>query len=154
MHTQAVFSLAFHCSTVSDEQAWALHTQAVSSLASHCSSVYEAHDAFFFRAWGVDRPIACRLGGIIDLTAKVMLCNDYYKVTWKKQRKCLRYLLSNVDWQLEFDKSTLLLMSHTNWNVAVSILSSARTHTLKTHELPLNYMKYTHLLKRLARHLV
>ncbi|CAG2058038.1 unnamed protein product, partial [Timema podura] len=53
----------------------------VSSLASRCSFVSEARNAIFFRTLGVDRPIACPLGGIIYLTAKVMLCGDYYKFT-------------------------------------------------------------------------
>jgi len=49
----------------------AVGTRTVSSVAFRCSTVSEARDAFFFYA----RPISCRLGGIIDLTAKVMLCD-------------------------------------------------------------------------------
>lgn len=33
--------------------------------------------------------IALRFGGIIDLTAQVMFCDDYYNFTWKKQRNCV-----------------------------------------------------------------
>ena len=44
-------------------------TRAFFSLASSWSSISEA---FLFLDVGVDRPIACCLGGIIDLTTKIL----------------------------------------------------------------------------------
>lgn len=38
---------------------------------SHSSSVFQSRDAHFLRAWDVDRPIVCRLSGIID---SIMVC--------------------------------------------------------------------------------
>jgi len=99
LHTRAVSSLTSHCSYISNERAWAMRTRTVSRLFSRFLSISEARDAFFFHAWGVARPIACRLDGTFDLTAKVMPCdttgnwiNTTCYVTHELKRRCL-YLI-------------------------------------------------------------
>ena len=43
-----------------------MHTQSVSNLAYHCSSVSKTCNVFYFRAWGIDRPIVCLLSEYLN----------------------------------------------------------------------------------------
>lgn len=53
---------------------WTSGTLTDICLAFRCSSVTEVRDAFFFYILGVTQPIACRLYGIIGLTANIIFC--------------------------------------------------------------------------------
>ena len=50
------------------------------SLASCCSSISEASDAFLFFDGSLDRPIACCLNGIIDLTTKILSLEPFLEI--------------------------------------------------------------------------